>query len=345
MLIINLSDGEKRLCESWQHSDKVSSNIAKRARIVLLLAGNNSVSETARILGLSRENVYKWLYRYKAGDYKWYVDRSRCPQNNPLKTPNEIEEIIKFVSKGLKASGLQCGSRSIKYELEKLHITDIPSISTIHRILKRHDLYCDNSKINNKKAEPSGNKHQTNNRRRFRIYKKGKKTAWPVNLSMHEKKTLESWSRSTKIQSGLAKRSEIILLADAENPISEIAGILNVSRQMAYKWIKRFQKERLNGLCRRKPDITNKYDDESVKSGVFSLLHSPPSDHNINRTSWKLNDLKKCLSEIGIPLSKGYIRKIIKSAGYSWRKARVVLTSPDPDYQIKLKKSNLFFLN
>jgi hypothetical protein len=48
--------------------------------------------------------------------------------------------------------------------------------------------------------------------------------------------------------------------------------------------------------------------------------------------------LKRCLCVNGVTIAKGYIKKILRSAGYSWRKARVVLTSPDPDYKEKLKR-------
>jgi hypothetical protein len=42
------------------------------------------------------------------------------------------------------------------------------------------------------------------------------------------------------------------------------------------------------------------------------------------------------LTKKGFGISKGYIRKIINDAGYSWRKAKVVLTSNDPEYRKKL---------
>ena len=44
------------------------------------------------------------------------------------------------------------------------------------------------------------------------------------------------------------------------------------------------------------------------------------------------------MAEKGFGLSKDNIRKIIKGAGYTMRKAKKVLTSNDPDYQEKLEK-------
>ena len=47
-------------------------------------------------------------------------------------------------------------------------------------------------------------------------------------------------------------------------------------------------------------------------------------------------DLSRVLRETGHPACPEVIRKITKAAGYRWRKARVVLTSSDPDYTEKL---------
>ena len=49
-------------------------------------------------------------------------------------------------------------------------------------------------------------------------------------------------------------------------------------------------------------------------------------------------DLSRVLRETGRPACPEVIRKITKAAGYRWRKARVVLTSTDPDYTEKLDR-------
>jgi hypothetical protein len=48
-------------------------------------------------------------------------------------------------------------------------------------------------------------------------------------------------------------------------------------------------------------------------------------------------DLQKILRERHQPLCGDVIRRIIKEAGYKWRRARVVLTSKDPDYRTKVE--------
>jgi len=83
---------------------------------------------------------YKWLERFKTGETDWYKDQSRCPNNSPDRTPDEIEAIVKMVRLELYNQGIFCGAQAIYWELEKLDVTPKPSIRTIARILARNDL-------------------------------------------------------------------------------------------------------------------------------------------------------------------------------------------------------------
>jgi hypothetical protein len=51
-----------------------------------------------------------------------------------------------------------------------------------------------------------------------------------------------------------------------------------------------------------------------------------------------MDDLHAALSKQGVAICKANIHKIIKHAGYRFRKARRVLTSTDPEYREKLQK-------
>ena len=48
-------------------------------------------------------------------------------------------------------------------------------------------------------------------------------------------------------------------------------------------------------------------------------------------------DLHAVLKKQGSPLCTTIIRTILKQAGYRWRSGRIVLTSTDPDYRIKVE--------
>ncbi len=75
---------------------------------------------------------------------------------------------------------------------------------------------------------------------------------------------------------------------------------------------------------------------EDLKAAVFRVLHEPPKDHGINRTSWIMRDLRTVLARQGFPACLQVLHQIIHDAGWKWRKARIVLTSQDPAYREKL---------
>jgi hypothetical protein len=77
-------------------------------------------------------------------------------------------------------------------------------------------------------------------------------------------------------------------------------------------------------------------DRDKLREAVFRLLHEPPKDHGINRTSWIMADLRMILARQGLPACLHVVRQIIHDAGWKWRKARIVLTSQDPAYKDKL---------
>jgi transposase len=117
-----------------------------------------------------------------------------------------------------------------------------------------------------------------------------------------------------------------------------ICPFLNVSAASIFNWLREFREGGAVALFTRKPRSDIKANQDTVRQAVFALLHSPPTSHGFNRTTWTLENLKVVLSQqLGCPLSCDVIRKIIKDSGWKWRHARVVLTSNDPDYRAKVE--------
>ena len=127
--------------------------------------------------------------------------------------------------------------------------------------------------------------------------------------------------------------------------LNTAAVAFNVSSKTAAKWVRRFQQDGSAGLLDRssRPHriprcLSPERSDDECKALLVSILHRPPSDFGINRTSWRMVDLHRILREQGQPLSGARMRRVIRSTGFKWRKARVVLTSRDPDYSQKVRR-------
>ncbi len=72
------------------------------------------------------------------------------------------------------------------------------------------------------------------------------------------------------------------------------------------------------------------------KERIIKLIHESPSLHDVNRTSWSLQTLAQAYDKIyDETISKTSISEYVRSEGYTFKKARTVLTSPDPEYRNK----------
>ena len=99
-----------------------------------------------RSLGKSKSWFMKWWKRYRTGDKEWYKDLPKRPHTIRKKIDTRIENTVIAIRKSLM-DGTEdstkysfMGSESIKFRMEELghKPSEIPSQSTIKRIIKRH---------------------------------------------------------------------------------------------------------------------------------------------------------------------------------------------------------------
>jgi transposase len=135
---------------------------------------------------------------------------------------------------------------------------------------------------------------------------------------------------------GDRRRSIAVLGSRSGLRIGSICGAFNLSRQTYRRYVRLFDEGGAEALFAARISPLRKFDKEGVKKAVFGLLHQPPSNFDINRTTWKMADLSRIMKDVGEPAGEDVIRQIVKQAGYHWRKARIVLTSNDPEFSEKL---------
>jgi transposase InsO family protein len=98
-----------------------------------------SVSELAAAHGVHRSWIYKLLARYRPGGYEALEPRSRRPRSCKHQTSAALVEAIVALRRKLESEGHDAGAETIAYHLAQQH-EQIPSISTIWRILRREGL-------------------------------------------------------------------------------------------------------------------------------------------------------------------------------------------------------------
>lgn len=112
----------------------------ERRRAVARVLAGESVVTVAASLARSRKWVYAWLGRAATGEAAWAQDRSHRPAQSPRRMPPEIVAAVRLVRLELYNAALLYGAQNIRWRLEELAVTPLPSIRTINRILGREGL-------------------------------------------------------------------------------------------------------------------------------------------------------------------------------------------------------------
>jgi hypothetical protein len=116
----------------------------------------------------------------------------------------------------------------------------------------------------------------------------------------------------------------------AKYPISSTASL--------YRWKKVFVASGFKSLMQARSREKLLFKDNIITSAIFKIMHEPPELHDFPRTNWRQIDLKTALEKNGTTVSIWTIRRVIRASKYHWRKAKVVLTSNDPDYRLKIDR-------
>lgn len=107
-------------------------------------------------------------------------------------------------------------------------------------------------------------------------------------------------------------------------------------------WIKAFNHRGMLGLDpprKERSPGAREAAAEQRKKRLLDILHDRPRSFGISRASWNLTSLAKAYTDkYGEQVSRSSVSRAIRQAGYSVKKARRVLTSPDPEYREKVEQ-------
>ncbi len=131
-----------------------------------------------------------------------------------------------------------------------------------------------------------------------------------------------------------------LLSAQEGMQIKDIAKKVERHPDTVKEWIMNYSKKGLSVFQKhRKANEAIQLNIISKKENLIKLIHETPQLHGINRTSWGVQSLSDAYrNHYGSSLSKSSLSEYLKKEGYSFKKAREVLTSPDPLFREKLDK-------
>ena len=63
-LTIRLTPAQRQTLLAWERSTTIPAGLARRGRMILLLADGMTITDAAAAVGLSRRHSYKWIQRF-----------------------------------------------------------------------------------------------------------------------------------------------------------------------------------------------------------------------------------------------------------------------------------------
>ena len=91
-LMIRLTPAERQTLQAWQRATTTPAGLARRGRILLLLADRVSISDIALTVGISRRFVYKWVQRFVQEGLDGLIDRPRRRHHHGLPQPDLTDQ-------------------------------------------------------------------------------------------------------------------------------------------------------------------------------------------------------------------------------------------------------------
>ena len=151
---------------------------------------------------------------------------------------------------------------------------------------------------------------------------------------------LKRWRRSND-RTRWAKAVVVIESHRGVGP-TNLSSKVEKSCRIVKSWIDAFKQKGIPALCanrKRRQCLEKLVEMEQKRDRIVEILHETPQIHGINRASWSLTSLARAFEkQYGQPIGKSTVSEYVIAEGYTFKKARRVLTSPDPNYREKLQE-------
>ena len=164
------------------------------------------------------------------------------------------------------------------------------------------------------------------------------KKAAEINLTMDERKELESWLRKGTVEQRLVQRARIVLESATGKTTSEIAIRLKLRPATVSKWRTRFYRDRMSGLLDApRPGKTATYDSATEKRILSHLDNAPPTGY----ATWTGRLLAKALGDV----SPHHIWRVLRRHGIHLQRRHSWCVSTDPEFTRKAADIVGLYLN
>ena len=140
----------------------------------------------------------------------------------------------------------------------------------------------------------------------------------------------------------LRTRAQMVLLASERGlTAAEIAEIVRASEETVRRWLKRYLAEGVEGLSDApQPGAPRKVTQEEYRETLIHAVRRRPRSLGLPFSLWTLRRLADYMAEqSGIRVEYETVRVHLKAAGIVLSRPQHTITSPDPEYALKKRRS------
>lgn len=161
-------------------------------------------------------------------------------------------------------------------------------------------------------------------------------------LSKNEKAQVKRLLKSTNTR--VFKRARVIWLSSIQHlKADEIAKIVDLHFINVRIWIRRFNRDGIKSLeLKFSPGRPREIKTEQRKK-IIRILKTKPTVFGLAWSSWSLRGLCQIAikKKIVKSISPEWMRRVIAEEGYSYKRSKRWITSPDPAYEVKKTLSRI----
>jgi len=155
-------------------------------------------------------------------------------------------------------------------------------------------------------------------------------------LSTQEKAELRKLLKSTDTR--LYKRARAVWLSATQHlKAPEIASIVDLHLNKVRRYIRRFNQRGIAGLYQKFSTGRPREINDKQRKQVIAMLKSRPREFGLAFSNWSLRGLCQVVIKERIikAISPEWMRRVIAEEGYSYKRSKRWITSPDPEYEVK----------
>jgi len=167
-----------------------------------------------------------------------------------------------------------------------------------------------------------------------------KKAIYVPTLSEQQRAELDQLYRKTDVPRVRTRAQMVLLSAEKRLKAEEIADVVRESAVTVLRWLHRYISEGIEGLRDAPRAGRSSVVTEPFRRRLLEVVRRRPRSLDLEYSMWTLQRLADFLAvETGIRVSDETIRRELAKEGIVFSRPQHTISSPDPEYQVKKRRS------